>query len=47
MTKINEDLGDPAMAVLIAFQKSHGLSTRGKALNALLIDYGRKSQLFR
>jgi hypothetical protein len=47
MTKVNEDLGDPAMGVLIAFQKSHNLSTRGKALNALLVDYGQKSQLFR
>lgn len=47
MTKINEDLCDEADAVLWAYQKRHKLSTRGKALNALLIDYGKKSQLFR
>lgn len=47
MTKINEDLCDEADAVLWAYQKRHKHSTRGKALNALLQEYGQKSQLFR
>ena len=47
MTKINEDLCDEADAVLWDYQKRHKLSTRGKALNALLQEYGQKSRLFR
>ena len=47
MTKINEELCDEADSVLWAYQKQHRLSTRGKALNALLKEYGAKSQLFR
>ena len=47
MTKINEELEPDADDVLRAYQKQHKLSTRGKALNALLLEYGQKSQLFR
>jgi hypothetical protein len=47
MTKLNEELDDEAMPILIAFQKSRNLSTRGKALNGLIKDYGAKCQLFR
>ena len=47
MTKINEELEPDADDVLRAYQKRHKHSTRGKALNALLQEYGQKSQLFR
>lgn len=47
MTKINEELCDEADTVLWSYQVRHKLSTRGKALNALLKEYGAKSQLFR
>lgn len=47
MTKVNEELDEEAIAILIEYQKKHGLSTRGKALNHLIKDYHRKSQLFR
>jgi hypothetical protein len=47
MTKINEELDDESDNILWDFQKSHGLSTRGKALNALLKDYARKGQLWK
>ena len=47
MTKINEELSPDADDVLRAYQKRHKMSTRGKALNALLQEYGQKSQLFR
>ena len=47
MPKINVMLESKAHDVLFDYKRSHKVNSLDDALNALLLEYDRKSQLFR